>query len=323
MTTLKSLETAVPISDFMTGAAASIKADATAQAAPGAGGIQVAGYDRTNALQRHIEVNQNGAVIIGNVGGDAETANADADADFVSTMIGLLTNARNGYLQDGGNWRRWTGSTPNSTEGISSSSGAYLAPWTISVAAGRDSGGNTVRIAESRASSAAQSPSLYRILVDSAIRFCDQTSGNWTLVEGATISSVSGTATSVRGAYAGALMIKEDKENSVLRTVETHRGSRTATTNPTALQVVGSLDTRGLIKSRLHVVFTAADTARIQVSFDNSNWITLEDIGGTPNAFAPTTAILLSQIEGWRYIRVLAVAGFTGTATVTFSTQGA
>jgi len=262
-----------------------------------------------------------GSFLIGGSGGSVDTRNADADADFTQTLIGELVNARCA-LFNGADWIRMSGHTPN----VINSEAHNAQTWLRAAAAAyaRDTGDNTMRLIEARGSAGAQVTTLYRLLVDASLRFLDDGSSNWTAMEGDTLSSVSGRPNTVKAAYTTAILAKEDPGNSVLRTVETDRSATSALVNPAALAVGASLDSRGNVNKAVYASASyAGESARLQVSRDNSTWRTVDTQACASGAVAAWTAVDYEFIRGFRYFRVLAVVGGTGTFTSEISAVGA
>lgn len=210
--TLISKSESTPISDFVEAVAVSIKNDNTAQAAPSAGGIQIAGYDRAASTQRHVKVNQNGAIMIGNTAGDSVTGAHDTgatnenaialfvraamtgsdsglaansrnvpiearlgstDAHYANTLYGLLTNSRMAMLLGAtSQYARVTGDTPSAATGEAHTAQYWLR--SLACSFGRDTSDNTMRAIEGRASHLSYATgTLYRLFVDSRQRGVD------------------------------------------------------------------------------------------------------------------------------------------------------
>ena len=265
-------------------------------------------------------------VNLAKVGGTSVSAGqTGAEAGFASALIGMVVNARLGALR---------GATSEYArlycDTISAITGEGHAAWywlrAAAAMVGRDTSDNTMRAIEARAfGPTVPLASIYGLWVASKLYAKDIPGGTNTEVNCETPSAfLNGrSASSFQGLWCNALDSKYDVDGAVVAPTAMNRTVRTSTVNPAALAVVGVLDCRGLVHKDLRIDFTAADTARIQVSHDNTTWVTLEDIGGTPAAFAPTTALLLEHLKAWRYVRVLAVAGFVGTAVVTINAMGA
>ena len=253
-------------------------------------------------------------------------AQTGAEAGFASAVVGPTVNARLGAFR--GNTTEFA---RLHCEKISDLTGEGHAAWYWLRAAaaliGRDTSDNTMRAIEARTHTgwAGTARNLYLAGAAAHMHGLDaQTNLNESLFCELPSNIVNGRAPSTfRGLWTQSVDCKRDADGTLITPTEMNRTVRTSTVNPAALAVVGVLDCRGLVHKDLRIDFTAADTARIQVSHDNTTWVTLEDIGGTPAAFAPTTALLLERLKAWRYVRVLAVAGFVGTAVVTINAMGA
>lgn len=87
-----------PLSDGSTQRTASVKADGIAQSSPGDGSLMVGAFDRTAALQRHLQCNTNGSLFVGDAGGDGATLLGSASAAL--TARGLITSARQMVLDN-------------------------------------------------------------------------------------------------------------------------------------------------------------------------------------------------------------------------------
>lgn len=120
-----------------------------------------------------------GNLPIGGSGGAADTANADTNADFTKTLIGLLSNARIAAFKasGGGDWVTVSTEAPS----VMTGEGHATQNWIRAAAAlfGRDTSDNSMRSIEARGSSANQSASVYRLLVDTCLRAAEINVGGY------------------------------------------------------------------------------------------------------------------------------------------------
>ncbi len=171
--------------------------------------IECGSPESMNALLRLMGVTR---VLIGSpTGSPADVRNADADADFLDTLNGLLTNSRLA-VSDAGTWKRLAGANADAevdfaaaligaitnsrmaafrvsaadwrrieTDPVNTITGEAVGTscWAKMASAifGRDTSDSTLRAIEAFGATSALGTSLYRLLVDAAIRTYDVNAG--------------------------------------------------------------------------------------------------------------------------------------------------
>lgn len=110
------------------------------------------------------------SLLVNSAGLTADLADATANGDFIQTLVGLVTNSRLAFYDEGtyADWKRWAGKIVSEATGTGHA--AWGGPYGLSAIFGRDTSDNTMRALETRASSGAQVAALYRLLVDAANR---------------------------------------------------------------------------------------------------------------------------------------------------------
>ncbi len=112
-----------------------------------------------------------------------EARAADANGDFAKTLYGLNVNSRLALFDT--NQADWTmGNAAAASLVTGEAHNAWPAMRTASFLFGRETSGNTMRVIEARAAVAEQSPGLYRLLTDAAMRVYDVDAGMHQVVSG-------------------------------------------------------------------------------------------------------------------------------------------
>lgn len=252
-----------------------------------------------------------GIRIVGS-GGTADVRNADADADFGKTLLGLLTNSRTAfYSASSADWLRWQGSIWSSAEG---GSAATDVPRVAALLTGRDlvGGGNGVlRLIEARPDFEAISDSALNKLLVAASLQARIATGSYSRRVTALEETSSG------GAGIGDYQVRESGYWGGLRsrrytlclpaTVIAQTGSSFSATAPVILFVNPSTNEVMIRKVRVHWIdaITVA-TTRVRFLVDPDNRYSSGGVSGIPTGgFKSTnrdsTAGTAFTPTQWRY----------------------
>lgn len=255
--------------------------------------------------------------------GPPDTANADADADFATTLIGMLVNARLAAF-NGSAWIALSsgGLTTINSEGQASNYWLRAA----SALFGRDTSDSTMRAIEAATStSSPKTTGYYRLLVDSAERACDTVSGNWyPLYTDAPIAVVDGRAlSSVYATWGLTLDCKRDAAAASMVPTQMERTAQGSAVNPAAA-VIATLDARGLTNKSFSVTDTAVGTYSVEFSYDGVTYVAPAEFTGIATIVGTLMASnrAIEVMKGFRYVRIKATEA-AGTVTVQMSAMGA